>query len=158
MAPSSRIPSSLPLQNNFLAINPEALTLLQMISVEVSKAKDFESALTCLLKLVCNHTEWVYGEVWLPAAPAMIKHSGVWFASHQQFHAFSEVSTSWTFELGEGLPGRVFHSGQTEWIADVADTSPHLFQRRDLASKSGLGAAVGVPVTLDDDTLMVLVF
>jgi diguanylate cyclase (GGDEF)-like protein/PAS domain S-box-containing protein len=158
MAHSSRASSSLPLQNNFLAINPEALTLLQLISVEVSKATDFESALTCLLELVCSHTEWVYGEVWLPSGPTGLRHSGVWFASHQDYHVFSQASTTWTFEPGKGLPGRVYHSGQTEWVADVSDTSLHVFKRRDVAAACGLRAAVGVPVTLDDDTLMVLVF
>ncbi|WP_207223359.1 EAL domain-containing protein [Leptolyngbya iicbica] len=158
MAHSSRANSPPQLENNFLAINPEALTLLQMISMEVSKAADFESALTCLLELVCSHTAWVYGEVWLPSGPQVLKHSGVWFASHPQYHAFSQGSQTWTFEAGQGLPGRVYHSGQTEWIADVAEASSSLFKRRDLAAEYGLGAAVGVPVSLDDDTLMVLVF
>ncbi|NEQ46008.1 MAG: EAL domain-containing protein [Leptolyngbya sp. SIOISBB] len=158
MVHSPRIALSQSLQDNLLATSPEALNLLQVISVEVSQAESFEAALMCLLELVCVHTEWVVGEVWLPTADQVLHHSGVWFASQPQYQDFAQASLTWTFEAGEGLPGRVYESAQTAWLVNASDPSLPLFRRHDLASNCGLGAAVGVPVTLNDDTLMVLVF
>lgn len=158
MAHSSRVDLTQLSQDDFLTANPAALALLQTISVEVSQAADFESALARLLELVCAGTEWVFGEIWTPTADHTLKHHGIWFASESQYSGFGPESLSWTGKSGEGLLGRVYQSAQPEWIVDVSQTTLDCFPRRDLANKYGLGAAVGIPVRLTDNTLMVLVF
>ena len=155
LSDTAPLPSS---PDNCLAINPAALTLLREISLKVGQAEDFQAALRRLLTVVCESTEWVFGEVWLPSAGPVLYHSGVWFTSQPQHENFGQASLSWKFAPGEGLAGRVYETTEVEWITDVAHTSFPAFQRRDLALQSGLGAAVGVPVTLNETTLMVLVF
>jgi len=157
----THLPDTVPspfLPDNCLAINPAALTLLREISLTVGQAEDFQAALRRLVRLVCDSTEWVFGEVWLPAAGSRLCHSGVWFAAQPQHENFGQASLTWQFAPGEGLPGRVYQTATVEWIADVAQTSGSTFQRRDIALQCGLGAAVGVPVTLNETILMVLVF
>lgn len=135
-----------------------ALTLLQCLSAEISRASGFETALARLLELVCTRTQWVFGEVWLPQGTQHLSHSGIWYASRSPLDAFGQDSASWRFGPQEGLPGRVWATGQSEWINDVAQCASDHFQRRDLALKLGLGAGLGVPVALDEEILMVLVF
>ncbi|MGF1457794.1 MAG: EAL domain-containing protein [Leptolyngbyaceae cyanobacterium] len=146
------------LSDSFLAINPAALTLLRSISLEVSQAQDFDSALMRLLELVCASTDWFFGEIWLPSTAQTLRHSGIWYAARGGYQQFGEASRAWRFDSGDGLPGRVYSTGKSEWITDVSRTSPPTFQRRDIALQFGLGAAVGVPVKLDGAILMVLVF
>ncbi|MGD1861234.1 MAG: EAL domain-containing protein [Leptolyngbyaceae cyanobacterium] len=145
-------------QDDLLATHPEALVLLKAVSVKVSQAEDFDAALNCLLQLVCHSTEWSFGEIWLPNSEQTLHHSGIWFAAQQQYEGFGPASLKWTFAAGEGLPGQVYKSAASQWIADATQTTQQQFPRRDLAAQFGLRAAVGVPVTFEDAPLIVLVF
>lgn len=135
-----------------------ALAMLQSFSIDIGQARDFESALQRLLKLVCTYTQWTFGEVWLPQASERLTHSGIWHAAQASLEGFGTASQGYTFGPYEGLPGRVWSTGRTEWLADVSHCSVEQFQRRDLSLKYCLGAGLGVPVTLDDQVLMVLAF
>jgi diguanylate cyclase (GGDEF)-like protein/PAS domain S-box-containing protein len=134
-----------------------ALALVQHFSADIGQAADFETALNQLLSLVCTYTQWTFGEVWLPQAGRLM-HSGIWHASQPALEGFGEVSQTHTFLPHEGLPGRVWSTGQTEWLADVSHCSIEQFQRRNLALQYQLGAGLGVPITFDDQVLMVLTF
>lgn len=136
-----------------------ALTLLRRISMEISQAPTFETALLKLLELVCNHTHWIFGEIWLPsAASCSLVHSGLWYSSDSSLGVFGQCSQDFQFSSDSGLPGRVWFNQKAEWLSDVAHCSTKTFHRRDLALELGLGAGLGVPVTLNNETLMVLVF
>ena len=56
---------------------------------------------------------------------------------------------------GESLVGRVFSSGQVEWVQDIAVSQA--FKRADDARELGLSSAVAIPVLQDQNTLGVVV-
>ena len=146
-------------ETNLSSVNPVvALTLLQFLSVEISQAPDFQAALSKLLELVCQHTQWIFGEVWLPQASKRLIHSGIWYSSTPDVSEFGQTSITWSFLPNEGLPGRVWANQETEWVTDVTHCFQEDFRRRDLALQCGLGAGLGVPVIFDGSVLLVLVF
>jgi len=68
----------------------------------------------------------------------------IWSAPNLQTSEFIEVSRRTTFKRGEGLPGRVWATGQAAWIADVPN-DPN-FPRAPFAKRAGLRGAFGFPI------------
>ena len=69
---------------------------------------------------------------------------------------FEKASCGRTFERGEGLPGRVWASGQPAWILDIAQDAN--FPRLAPAVACGLHSAFACPVVVGDRTLGVIEF
>jgi len=134
-----------------------ALRLLRTLCQAISQAPGFEAALQQMLHLVCTQTCWAFGEVWLPTGDRCLHHSGLWYSVHPALDPFGQQSTAWQFAPHEGLPGRVWMTGQVEWIANVAQVAPDRFLRRDLAVQYRLGAGISVPIGGDGQVLAVLV-
>jgi len=61
---------------------------------------------------------------------------------------FADVTMPWTFEIGQGLPGRVWESGKAVWITDV--TRDANFRRAAAARVAGLHGALACPVIARD--------
>ncbi|NJN21280.1 MAG: PAS domain S-box protein [Leptolyngbya sp. RL_3_1] len=135
------------------------VSLLYDLIQTVGQAADFPLALKQMVQQVCHHTDWVFGEVWLPSADQqLLYNSGVWGASEPPLEDFAAASQKVTFSPGQGLPGRVWLTGQPEWIIDVATVSKERFYRCDLALAAGLRTGVGVPIKLKQEIAAVLTF
>jgi len=57
---------------------------------------------------------------------------------------FAEFAEQMTCAFAEGLPGFVWASGSSQWIADVTESGCCL--RREIAAEEGLHAAFGCPI------------
>ncbi|WP_436927679.1 PAS domain S-box protein [Halosimplex amylolyticum] len=132
--------------------------LLAEVSRTVARAESFTDGIESALAAVCDHTEWAYGEAWAPVDDGKYLEYIVGHAEDQAMEPFTNASESVTFPFGEGLPGRVYASGTSEWIPDVSATTEDVFQRTDHSSDVGLQAAFGVPITTDDRVVAVLTF
>ncbi|WP_267639194.1 sensor histidine kinase [Haloarchaeobius amylolyticus] len=133
--------------------------LLHEVAQAVASADSFEAALADTVALVCRSTAWMYGEVWtVDADRDELVPSDVWYGSGDAVAAFRRVTEQTTFPATVGLPGRVWATGEVEWIPDVSDTSPEFFIRATAAQDAGLKAAVGVPIVDLDEVIAVLVF
>ncbi|MFD1586128.1 PAS domain S-box protein [Halorientalis brevis] len=116
----------------------------------------FEESLSRALRRICRETRWVYGDAWMPTASgelALVSSADVRDADAE----FAAASSATTFEPGEGLVGRVYESGEAEWIRDVTDADAQ-FHRAAAARESGLTTALGVPVVADAGVIAVLTF
>ncbi|WP_008312640.1 EAL domain-containing protein [Leptolyngbya sp. PCC 6406] len=132
---------------------------LQHIVVAASQAPGFQEALQCIVEQICTHNQWIFGEVWLPVPQGdRLVHSGIWYTPISALNSFGELSQTLSFARGEGLPGRVWASQEPEWITDVAAQPTSLFLRAEAALALNLGAGLGVPLKLDNQTLAVMVF
>lgn len=135
----------------------EELRLLQTISIAVSEADNFHSALKVAISKICEATGCSFGEAWLPSADGQILEFDASYYSDGCPSEFIESSKTFKFQPGVGLPGRVWSSKKAEWIKDVtADIS--VFPRADGAVKAGLKAGFGVPIVAGDRVLTVLEF
>jgi PAS domain S-box-containing protein len=121
------------------------------------EAASAEDALRRTVERVCAETQWVYGEAWVPSEDGTLER----VAGHSrraEFEAFDRESEGMAFEPSEGLLGRVWETGQPEWIPDVSAEPSDVFVRTDAADRVGLKAGLAVPITAEDRIVAVLGF
>lgn len=135
----------------------EQITLLQTITMDVTAAQDLPSALGVVLRRVCEKTGWAFGQAWVPRPDGKgLDCCPAWFTTASSLEEFRASSRNIILSAGVGLPGRVWASRQPAWIRDVTlDTN---FPRAEAARKSGLRAALGVPILSGDEVIAVLEF
>jgi PAS domain S-box-containing protein len=134
-----------------------ALALLQRVTLEVARADDLEAALELVLKHVCHATGWTTGESWLPNLDGTrLERGPACYGGEEALQRFHAACESITFAPGEGLPGRVWQSGQPLWVPDIG-VFPN-FCRTELAPEVGLRTAVVIPVPANGGIAAVLVF
>jgi PAS domain S-box-containing protein len=67
-----------------------------------------------------------------------------WSRADPGLLSFRQICGRLTFEAGAGLPGRVWVSGDPEWVPDIAAHAD--FPRAELAAETGLRSAAAVPL------------
>ena len=133
--------------------------LLLSTTVAISGSKNVETALSAILRLICQHIGWDFAEAWIPCDDGTLKYSRGWCKSERTFEAFTKASEHLTFTSGSGLPGRIWLSKQPEWIEDVSHLKNPVFYRRQIAAIGELKACFGVPLLDENNQLLaVLVF
>ena len=132
----------------------EEVRLLLTLSQAISAAPDFDTALEIALQQVCETTGWIYGEVWIPTTDeSALVCNPRWYcqrtdidptvvADVERFREYSEVLT---FYPGEEIPGQVWSTRQSQWVADLTEMEDALL-RLELATECGLNAGFGVPI------------
>ncbi len=144
-----------------LATDSTALDLhpfLTSLTALLAECSDVQTALTTVLHQICDATGWCLGEVWLPDATQRRLYRGaIWHDDDLKLAQFYNVSQDFYFELGQGIPGRVWQSKSPEWQPDVTQASP-AFLRVDAAIAADLHAALGVPILVQDQVFAVLLF
>ncbi|MBS0016128.1 MAG: EAL domain-containing protein [Arthrospira sp. SH-MAG29] len=137
----------------------EEIQLLQQITHAVSIAVDFDSALAVALDLLCQTTNWEFGEAWIPnPEQTHLEYSLVSYQEKPDFAGFYEESKQFLLGVNDGLAGRVWASQEPEWDRDISEESQANFSRYSLIKKYGFKAGLGVPILADDRVLAVLVF
>jgi len=124
----------------------------------IGEAETLQQGFETTLQSICSYTEWSYGEVWQPSHEGEELTFVVGYTEDPDCEPFHEASKSVTFRPGHGLPGRVYDSGSSEWIADVSQEPAKVFHRTDIAAEMNIHAAFGAPVMADGDVVAVLVF
>jgi PAS domain S-box-containing protein len=101
--------------------------------------------------------DWELGVIWqLDAEGRLLECVGTWDRSGVNLPGFERVCRHTTFALGEGLPGRVWASGEPAWIPDVQ--SDVNFTRREAAAAAGLRTAFGFPIRSETGVLGTMEF
>ncbi|MBI5560893.1 MAG: GAF domain-containing protein [Deltaproteobacteria bacterium] len=138
--------------------------LLNTIALSVAEAPDMHSAMETTLEKICEISDWVYGEAWVPRSDGkVLEHSEDCHCSEagiirkDAMDAFHKISMQFTFPPGAGLPGRVWLSKKAEWLKDVS-VDGHAYLRAEAAKEAGFGAGAAIPIVADDEVLAVMVF
>jgi signal transduction protein with GAF and PtsI domain len=130
----------------------------------INEIPNVEDPIASIVMQICEATEWDYGEIWIPSANSKVLELTDVFhiasnttdlLSLEQFRLCSE---GFVVSPGEGLPGRVWSSGQSESIADATAQSESYLLRNQLAKAFDLSAGIGVPIIEKGRVLAVLVF
>ncbi|QLE58984.1 GAF domain-containing protein [Nostoc sp. TCL26-01] len=133
--------------------------LLLLTTQAIARAVDVKSALTLVLRLICQTIGWDFAEAWLPNEQGnILEHSLVCYCDESSLEEFCTKSQNITFVSGIGLPGRVWQSKQPEWLEDVSLVKQPYFLRSRQAAKVGLKAGFGVPILAEREVLAVLGF
>jgi PAS domain S-box-containing protein len=136
----------------------DEVRLLQAVTMRISSAEDFESAVAAVIGEVCVEAGWVAGEMWIPneECARLELGPGWWAASPEMEEFFVEASAPQTMAPGEGLPGAVWRDRRPAWI-DV-ETTRRWGPRISIARKVGFAAGVAVPVLSEGEVVAVLGF
>ncbi len=110
-----------------------------------------------LLQTVCEGLGWELGELWtVDATVHQLRLETLWHAPSLDASEFEKGSRTFTFPMGNGLPGRVWSNGQPSWITDVVMDKD--FPRSSLAAKIGLHGAVAFPIQKKNEVIGVMAF
>lgn len=134
------------------------IQLLQTLTQAVGEARDFFTALKMALERICQATHWSYGEVWIPNDQSSVLEAGPAWYSEEDLRAgeFRRRSSTYRLGKGEGLPGKVWESGQPLWFCDV--TQDVEFLRRELAAQAVFKVGFGLPILTEGRVVAILVF
>lgn len=135
----------------------EEFKLLLTVTQAISRVLDFYSALEVALSKVCEVTGWSFGEAWIPnAKETALECSPVFYyrsagkdeTEVAAFQNFRQQSAGLHFQPNEGLPGRVWQQGKSEWIPDVSCQQNAVFLRSKIAQECGFKAGLAVPIVI----------
>jgi PAS domain S-box-containing protein len=116
------------------------------VARSLAETADPREALARALRAIGESLDWRLGAVWEPAPerPEALRCVETWHAEGVAAEGFERTSRDTPLAAGEGLPGRVWRSGEPAWIPDVlADDN---FPRAPAARRAGLHAAFCFPV------------
>jgi diguanylate cyclase (GGDEF)-like protein len=112
-------------------------------------ADTVDEAVVKIIQLVCQELGWEWGAFWAveprPGELDVLSCRYSWHAPEHALSSFEQASEQVVFAAGEGLIGKVWVSGDAQWIDDVR--SDPEFKRIDSASACSLRSAYFFPVT-----------
>lgn len=137
----------------------EESQLLQCLTLEISAANDFQTALKIALTKICQFTGWDYGEAWIPSGDlTVLICNPAWYSSIEGLEGFRQYSERISFPAGIGFPGRVFVNQRPEWIWDISVETETHFLRKYPALESGLRSGLAIPVIADNNVVAIMAF
>jgi PAS domain S-box-containing protein len=112
-----------------------------------------------ILKALCGSFGWSLGELWqVDRESKLLRYATGWYPPLMEFDEFKAVSRTTAFPSGTGLPGRVWATGKSVWIADIVNDPGFLRSRAAEAAKERMHSAFAYPVMLNGEVLGVLTF
>ena len=135
-------------------------TLDALVTRLANDTVDPKLAVERCMEAVCDHTDFVAvhqyliqrvdGESKLVAVSAWLKEES------PELETFSRAFCKIQLQLGEGMPGRVYHSRQPAWTEDISHGK--IRSRVDPALSAGLRSSVALPVLVHGEVRAVLEF
>jgi len=114
----------------------------------LAESSTLEEAAPRMLKAVCEALNWQCGAIWqVNRARKILRCVGTWGAPGLPLDEFMTVTMAQSFQIGIGLPGRVWSDRQPIWIRDV--TREENFPRAKFAERAGLHSAFALPILQD---------
>jgi PAS domain S-box-containing protein len=119
--------------------------------------ESFEEGVVGLLRRLGTALDYGAAALWLwDEAGQRLVCRAFWSVPGVDTFELDEIVRETTFRPGEGVPGRVWSTGQPHMAPDVVEEL--VGERRTAAQRLGLGAGVAFAATSDDGPLAVLTF
>lgn len=125
------------------------------VTQALAEATELQSAAPRIIQAVCEGLGWDVGGLWARQG-AVLKCVDVWTTGIANTNNFETKSREQPFEIGVGLPGRVWKNAHPAWIPDV--TADSNFPRATFALEAGLHGAFGCPILHGSEVLGVIEF
>lgn len=111
----------------------------------LSESVTLEEAVPKIIQAVGESLEWDYGVFWrFDKQAGVLRCLNQWHTPTFKGDEFEAAGWQQSFQAGEGLPGRVWASGEPYWVADV--TVDPCFVRSSVAAQVGLHGGFGLPI------------
>ncbi|RMH34746.1 MAG: response regulator, partial [Nitrospirae bacterium] len=113
----------------------------------LAECTTIEHATPAILRAICTNLGWQLGVFWqVDETHDLLRCIEVWCHAPECYAEFIAATKEHTFARAQGLPGRVWQSGQPCWIPDVVKDVN--FPRGRVAAKENLHAAFAFPIQL----------
>ena len=123
----------------------------------LAEADTLMAAIPRILESICETLNWEAGVFWrLDPESDVLRCAEIWSKPKSAIEEFQDQNMERTFVRGEGLPGRVWESGEPAWIPDVLLDSN--FPRVASARNAGLHGGFGFPIFGGNHILGVIEF
>ena len=122
----------------------------------LAEAADADETYNRVLAEIGTALGWAFGAVWEVSSGRRLRCLSVWQATETEMPEFRSLTERTTLSRGEGLPGRVWASGEPAWITDVAADAN--FPRAAMAARSGVRAALCFPIGSRDEVVGAIEF
>ncbi|MDP3792737.1 MAG: CBS domain-containing protein [bacterium] len=138
----------------------EHFLLFNKLVPAITRAINIDQALKEVVKIICESTNWILGEIWRPHENRLfLRLKFSWPEGNHNLDKFITFSKGFLFAPGEGLPGRVWLSKKPEWEDDLTKTSLSTFLKAKFAEESNIGASFGFPILdAQDNVIAVIIF
>jgi PAS domain S-box-containing protein len=132
--------------------NERRTALQHAVTRVLAEAESIAEAAPKIVQTVCENLGWDCGALWQTDPESQKLHCvESWHRPGLIAPEFEADTRRRTFTKGEGLPGRIWASGEPTWIKDVAEDQN--FPRAPFAQEAKLHAAFGFPLLLGDKFL-----
>ena len=133
-------------------------TLLYTTTKNLAEAATVAEARPKILQAICEVLEWDMGAVWsVDKAANVLRCVEVWHRPDIDIEQFEAATSGMTVAPGEGLAGRVWQTGELDWIPDIAEQRAGVLNAN-IAIEKGMRAAFGIPVKAGGEVIHVLEF
>jgi PAS domain S-box-containing protein len=127
------------------------------VATVLAESPTLEDAAPRFLAAIGESMGWHFGGLWTPRPDGRrLRCRAAWHEADAEVEAFHQATMEIALERGEGLPGRVWASGEPVWIRD-AGSEPN-FPRGGAAAESGLHGAIGLPLVSGGEIVGVIDF
>ena len=134
--------------------------LLHHATTMAAETQSLIDALQGCVSIVCQMTGWPVGHVYVPTndpQSEVLQPTGIWHIDETlKIDEFRHVTERTAFKKGEGLPGRIWASGNPEWIRNVENDDN--FPRAKLCRQMGVKGAFGFPISIRNELVAALEF
>ena len=131
----------------------QELGFLSAVSTMANQAGSARDVLVPVLEYICHYTGWCAAHAYIVGgeeSDRWMRPSDIWYADPTvDISELRTATAEHVFAPGEGLPGRVWESGEPVWLDDIADCD--YFARRDAAVRSGLRSAFSIPLLIGSE-------
>lgn len=124
----------------------------------IASARSVEEAAPRLLAVIGDGFGWDAGAFWTERRAGELACLAFWSRDPLGVPAFRATTQGIVLRAGEGVPGRVWASGEVAVVPDLSALPSDAFPRADAARRDGLKAAVAFPCSAERKTLAVLEF
>lgn len=116
----------------------------------LAESASLEEAVPKIIQAVGESLEWELGVFWrVDKAAGVLRCLDQWQMPSLQAEPFILATWQHVFARDAGLPGRIWASGKSAWMTDVAVDSS--FPRREVAREVGFHGAFGFPVRVGSE-------
>src|SRR5438093_11278621 len=121
----------------------------------LADARTLDDAVPRILEAICSALGWEVGVLWTVRG-GRLRCAELWRRPDEKLAAFEAACRDRVFAPGEGLPGRIWRSGEPVSVRDVVRDLN--FPRAPAAQEAELHGAFGFPIVVRGETFGVMEF
>jgi|GEM_PF-1111707 len=148
-------------EQNLWRSEQKATMLSSILSLSSSPTTGIEEVCTHTIELISKFSGWPIAHIYYYSGELdLLIPSNIWHVEDsidkRAIAGFKSITKNTNFAFGEGLPGRVWKSGETEWIPDVnMDTN---YPRNTKGQALNVKGAFAFPIISNETVVAVLEF